>query len=354
VMAMGVLQALDSSGLSGKVLIGAYDNIEEVRNEMHNKRIHATIEQHPELMGEYGVHLAEHALSKKEIPSYTPTPLDLITADCFNKKIGISVSDLSNPFFELLRKGASDAANLFGFKVSIADAKNDDAKQLLDIQQFIKDKVDAIIINPTNVETVSSGIELAHNAGIKVITVDRKSSRDDLVLSHIASDNVRGGQLAAEFIAKQLNSKGSILELEGIPGTSAAHDRGMGFNQGIGKYPQIKVVARESADFDKSKAKEVVTQFIQKGISVDAVFAHNDNMILGAVEAYQTKTPKPIFVGFDAIPEAAEAVKQKKIAATIAQKPEVMGARAVQTAAGAFRGEKISKISPVDLDMIER
>jgi ribose transport system substrate-binding protein len=128
----------------------------------------------------------------------------------------------------------------------------------------------------------------------------------------------------------------------------------MGFDKGIGKYPEIKIIAREAADFDKAKAKEVVKQFIQKGLSVDAVFAHNDNMILGAIEAYESKTPKPIFVGFDAIPEATEAVKQKKLTATIAQKPEIMGARAVQTATQALRGEKVSKALPVELDLIER
>jgi len=354
VMALGAVQALDSLGLAGKTWVGAYDNIEEARHEMYSRRIHATIEQHPELMEEYGIRLAEHALAKQNIPDYMPTPLDLITYDTFDKKIGLSISNLANPFFDLLRKGAQDAGELFGFKVTVADAKNDDAKQLLDIQKFIKDKADVIIINPTNVETVSPGIEMAHEAGIKVITVDRKSSRDDLVLSHVASDNAQGGQMAAEFIAKQLKGKGNILELEGIPGTSAAHERGMGFDKAIGKYPEIKIIAREAADFDKAKAKEVVKQFIQKGLSVDAIFAHNDNMILGAIEAYESKTPKPIFVGFDAIPEATEAVKQKKLTATIAQKPEIMGIRAVQSATQAIRGEKVSKALPVELDMIER
>ncbi|MCP4347084.1 MAG: substrate-binding domain-containing protein [Desulfobacterales bacterium] len=353
IMALGTIQALDMLGLTGKVWIGAYDNIDEARLEMQNKRMHATIEQHPELMGEYGVKLAAQALGGSPAPDYTPTPLDLITYDSFDKKIGLSISDLSNPFFKLLYEGAQKAGKLFGIKLVVADAKNDDAKQLLDIQKLIQEKTDLIIINPTNVETVSPAIEIADASGIKVITVDRKSSRDDIVVSHIASDNTLGGQLAGEFIARQLKGKGMILELEGIPGTSAAHDRGTGFNQAIDKYPDIKVAAREVAHFDQKKARELIKQIVKKGTSFDAVFAHNDSMILGAIEGFEGNPSRPpIFVGFDAIPEALEAIQQKKLSATIAQKPEIMGWMAVKNAVRILRGEKLPKETLIDLDIV--
>ncbi|MCP4113504.1 MAG: substrate-binding domain-containing protein [Desulfobacteraceae bacterium] len=353
IMALGTIQALDMLGLTGKVWIGAYDNIDEARLEMQNKRMHATIEQHPELMGEYGVKLAARALGGTPAPDYTPTPLDLITYDSFDKKIGLSISDLSNPFFKLLYEGAQKAGELFGIKLVVADAKNDDARQLLDIQKLIQEKTDLIIINPTNVETVSPAIEIADASGIKVITVDRKSSRDDIVVSHIASDNTLGGQIAGEFIARQLKGKGMILELEGIPGTSAAHDRGTGFNQAIDKYPDIKVAAREVAHFDQKKARELIKQIVKKGISFDAVFAHNDSMILGAIEGFEGNPSKPpVFVGFDAIPEALEAIQQKKLSATVAQKPEIMGWVAVKNAVRILRGEKLPKETLIDLDVV--
>ncbi len=354
IMALGTIQALDMVGLTGKVLIGAYDNIDEARLEMQNKRMHATIEQHPELMGEYGVKLAARALRGSSVPDYTPTPLDLITYDSFDKKIGLSMSDSTNPFFKLLSEGAHKAGELFGIKLVVADAKNDDARQLLDIQKFVQEKTDLIIINPTNVETVSPAIEIADASGIKVITVDRKSSRDDIVISHVASDNTLGGQIAGEFIAGQLKGKGTILELEGIPGTSAAHDRGTGFNQAIDKYPGIKVAAREVAYFDQNKARELIRQLVKKGTSFDAVFAHNDSMILGAIEGFEGNPSKPsIFVGFDAIPEALEAIRQKKLSATIAQKPELMGWMAVKNAVRVLRGEKLPKVILVDLDILK-
>lgn len=353
-MALGVIQVLEMFGLGGKVWVGAYDNIEEARHEMQNQRMHATIEQHPELMGAYGVALAVRGLAGEKIPDYTPTPLDLITYEAFNQKIGLSISNLENPFFALLEKGAQEAADLFGVKLAVADAKNDDAKQLLDIQNLIQEKMNLIIVNPTNVETVSPAIEIADASGIKIITVDRKSSRDDVVLSHIASDNTAGGQMAGEFIAKQLGGKGKILEIEGIPGTSAAHDRGAGFNQAVDNHPDIKVADRMVAYFDQTKARDFVKDLLKKGEKFDAVFAHNDAMILGAIEAFESAPEKPsVFVGFDAIPEARFAIKQKKLTATVAQKPEAMGRIAVQNAVRALRGENVSKSTLVDLELIK-
>ncbi|UCE71996.1 MAG: substrate-binding domain-containing protein, partial [Nitrospiraceae bacterium] len=135
-MALGVLQALDLMDLAVKTIVAGYDNIESVRDEMRNDRIQATVEQHPELMGEYGVRLAWQALKGQQSPSVTKTPLDLITHESFNKKIALSVSSLDNSFFQFLLQGAQKAAELHGVALQFADAKNDDAKQLIDISKF--------------------------------------------------------------------------------------------------------------------------------------------------------------------------------------------------------------------------
>jgi len=172
-----------------------------------------------------------------------------------------------------------------------------------------------------------------------------------MVISHIASDNVAGGRMAGEFIATQLQGHGKVLELEGIPGTSAAH----GFNEVISTYSGIEISAREIADFNREKAREMTTQLLDKGFVFDAVFAHNDEMILGAIEAFEaSQQQKPsILVGFDAIPEALEAIKQQRLTATIAQKPEDMGWQAVQTAVSALQGETLSPVIFVDLKLIK-
>ena len=355
-MALGVIQALDMAGLTGNVWVAAYDNIEEARTEMRNQRMHATIEQHPELMGAYGVELAARALAGQEIPEYTATPLNLITHEGFDKRIGLSLSHAANSFFASLQNGAQKAADLFGIQLIVQDAANDDAKQLIDLQTFIQDNVDVLLVNPTNAETVSLAIEIAASVGIPTITVDRKSSRDDLVISHVASDNVAGGRMAGEFIAAQLQGRGKVLELEGIPGTSAAHDRGQGFHEAVSRHAEIEIAAREIADFDRAKARDITQFLVEKGLVVDAVFAHNDGMILGALDAFessQAQTPA-LLVGFDAISEAVEAVKEQRLTATIAQKPEKMGWQAVQTAVRALRGEELPPMILVDLELITK
>ena len=353
-MALGALQALDITSQTKKILIAGYDNIDSVRNEIQNSRIKATIEQHPELMGEYGVMLAWESLKGAKIPNKTATPLDLITYEHFNKKVGLSISNLKNPFFISLVQGAKKAAQLYGMELIIEDAENKDSKQLVDIVNLHNQKVDVLIINPTNAEAVIPGIEMARMSNIPVITVDRKASGGD-ILCHVASDNIEGGRMAARLIAKYLKNKGNIIEIEGIPGASAAYERGFGFNDELKKFINVKVITREVANFDRNEAINVITKLISNGINFDAVFAHNDNMILGVMDVLSKKnyaTPK-ILIGFDAIKEAVRAVNEKRITATIAQQPNEMGNIAIRTAARFFRGGKISTFIPVNLSMIK-
>lgn len=354
-MALGVLQALDIMDLTGNILLAGYDNIESVRNEMRNDRIQVTIEQHPELMGEYGIDLAWRSLNGQKIPSVKKTPLDLITHEPFNKKIALSVSHLENSFFSILLKGAQEAAELYGVKLHFADARNQEARQLIDIANFIKAKANLIIVNPTNTESISPAVEMANRNRIPVITVDRKSAAGN-ILCHIASDNIEGGRMAARVLAKHLKSKGKVIEIEGIPGTSASQDRGAGFNQELQKYSEIKVVLREAAYFDRKEAKVIMRQFLEDGIEFDAVFAHNDNMILGVIDALEEmniEAPR-VLIGFDAIPEAVQAVKQGSLTATIAQKPKTMGRLSIESAVLYFRGEPLSPYIPVELSLISK
>jgi ABC-type sugar transport system substrate-binding protein len=354
-MAIGALQALDLMDLTGKILIGAYDNIEEVRNEMRNGRIQATVEQHPELMGQYGVQLAWQALNGNKIPKYTSTPLDLVTHEAFGKKIALFISHLENPFFKSLYQGARRAADLFGMDLVLSDAQNDDARQLGAMLNTVLAGVSVLVVNPANSHTIAPGIELANEKKIPVITVDRKSAGGEIVC-HIASDNIRGGRMAGEALVRYLSAKGRIIEIEGIPGTSAAQERGIGFNQVIWEHSQMEVVVRETAYFDRKRARATMLRLLKSGVDFDAVFAHNDNMILGALEAMESVkyTLPRVLIGFDAIREAVRAVEQGKLTATIAQRPERMGRLAVQSAARILRGEQLPSEIPVELKLIEK
>lgn len=354
VMALGALQALDVSGITAPVLIAGYDNIDPVKDEMISNRIQATIEQHPEIMGAYGVKAAWQSLQGIPLAEELTTPTKLITADHIGKKVVLSVSTLDNPFFSILVANAIEEASILGMQMTILDANNQDAQQLVEMVTALEKGTDFLLINPTNGATVSPVVELAESMGVPIITVDRRIANEK-VLSHIASDNRSGGRMVAEFIAKQLGGKGRLLELEGIPGTSAAHDRGAGFNDEIMKYSEISVSYREVADFDRQRAKSVVTRLLEEGLKVDGVFAHNDNMILGLIDAYDVAGVKlpPVLVGFDGIETAKGYIKKGTLSATVAQRPDLMGKLAVESAALFFRGVTLASEIPVGLELIE-
>ncbi len=259
----------------------------------------------------------------------------LVVVSAFAGKfvIGLSLSTLNNPFFVTLRDGALEAAKQYNVDLIVLDAQDNPAKQLNDIEDLIQKKVDLIIINPTDSDAIVSAVESANDANIPVITVDRAANGGKVVL-HIASDNVAGGRMAAEIIAKALGGKGNVVELVGIPGTSAARDRGKGFEEGLKNYPGLKLVAKQVANFNRAEGLTVMENIIQANPNIDAVFAQNDEMALGAIEALKEAgmLDKVIVVGFDAIPDAVEAVKKGEMYATIAQQPFKMGYMAVEKA----------------------
>jgi ribose transport system substrate-binding protein len=268
-------------------------------------------------------------------------------------RFGLAISTLNNPFFVTLRDGAQMKADELGVELIIVDAQNDASRQLNSIEDMIVRQIDILMINPVDAEAIVTAIESANQAGIPVITVDRGASGGEVV-SHIASDNAEGGRMAARYMVEQLNEEGTIIELEGIPGTSAARDRGMGFNEVIDEYMDVEIVAKQPAGFDRAEGMEVMENLLQANPDVDAVFAHNDSMALGAIEAIEAAgmLDQIMVVGFDAIDDAKEAVREGTLAATIAQKPDEMGMIAVETANRIMEGETVDEFIPVPLKLV--
>ncbi len=268
-------------------------------------------------------------------------------------KIGLAVSTLNNPFFVDLRDGALEEAKKAGLSITVADAQNDPNRQLSQVENFIEQGVSIILINPCDSTAIVPAIKAANRAKIPVITVDRGADGGEVVC-HIASDNVQGGQMAGEFLAKLIGYKGKVVELEGIPGTSAARDRGKGFNEVIKKYPNIKIVARQEAGFDRAKGMTVMENILQAQPEIDGIFCHNDEMALGALRAIEAagRLSAIKIVGFDATDDAVKSVKDGKMVATVAQKPRVMGSMAVETAKQVLDGVKVGAFIPVPLELI--
>lgn len=265
--------------------------------------------------------------------------------------VGLSISTLNNPFFVSLKEGAEKAAQQAGVELIVVDAQDDTAKQISGVEDLIQKKVDVLLINPTDSDAIGSAIESANKANIPVITVDRSASSGQVV-AHIASDNIKGGKMAGEFILKSIGDKGNLVELQGIPGTSAANDRGKGFHEAVDNKAAVKVVATQPADFDRAKGLTVMENILQGNKDVVAVFAHNDEMALGALQAIEATGKKILVVGFDATDDAVKAVKDGKMAATVAQKPALIGETAVQNAVKVQKGEKVEAFIPVELELV--
>jgi ribose transport system substrate-binding protein len=235
-------------------------------------------------------------------------------------KIGMSLPGLQFPFFVTMKAEAEKAAAKLGATIVFADAQNDSSKQASDIENFVAQKVDGILISPTTVDSLVPAIEAAVKAGIPVVSVDRKANTD-AVLVHVGADNVQGGRAAAKYIIDKLGNKGTVIELEGTPGASAAIDRKAGFDE-VMKKSNVKILTSQTAEFNRAKGQNVMEGLIQKYPNFDAVFGANDEMIIGAVEALSAAGVKnKVTIGFDATPDAFQYMKEGKLGATIDQFP---------------------------------
>jgi len=283
-------------------------------------------------------------------PEATPEPTEEETVT-----LGLAVSTLQNPFFVSLRDGAQTAANRLGVELVVKDAADDVEQQKTQVQELIDAGVDAILINPVDGDAIVPAIEAANAANIPVLTIDRSASGGQIV-SHIASDNLAGGRMAAEYLAESLGGTGKVIELEGVPGTSAAQQRGAGFNEAIAESEGIEVIARQTANFNREEGKTVFAQLLDQYDEIDGVFAHNDEMILGAIEAAKEagRAADIRFVGFDAVEDAVNAVESGDLLATIAQQPQEMGRLGVESAVKHLNGEDIPESVPVDLALITK
>lgn len=266
------------------------------------------------------------------------------------ERIGLVISTQNNPFFVTLKEGAEAKAKELGHDLIVLDSQDNPAKELGNVEDLLVKGVDVLLINPTDSDAVVSSVKAANRSKIPVVTLDRAANGGDVV-SHVASDNVLGGEMAGNFIVEKLGGKGKVVELEGIPGTTAARDRGTGFNKAVNG--KLEVVAKQAADFDRTKGLNVMENILQAQPEIQAVFAHNDEMALGALKAIEASGRDIFVVGFDATDDAVAAVKEGKLAATVAQKPAEIGAIGVEVADKIVKKQAVEKNVPVELELVK-
>lgn len=265
--------------------------------------------------------------------------------------IGLSISTQNNPFFVTLAEGAKKAAKQAGVPLTVVDASDDATKQVSDIEDLVSKNVSVLIVNPVDSDAVTGAVEAAIAKGGRVISVDRVVNGVDIDCQ-IASDNVAGAELATQYIVDTLGENVKTAELVGTSGASAAIDRSQGFHNIADK--KLKVVASQTADFDRTQGMTVMENMLQADSSIQAVFAGNDEMALGAVEAISGAKKDVLVVGFDATDDAIEAIRQGRMGATIAQQPDLIGSTAVENAIRLTKGESIPKEIPVEVTLITK
>ncbi|MDY3005731.1 D-ribose ABC transporter substrate-binding protein [Anaerococcus sp. AGMB00486] len=270
--------------------------------------------------------------------------------DLADIKIGVSMSTLNNPFFVSVREGIEEVAKDKKVNVVIMDAQNDSSTQSNQVEDLITQGLDLIIINPVDSTAISPSVQNANDANIPVICVDRKSD-EGKVVSLVASDNVKGGEMAGEFILKAVGEGAQVVQLEGIPGASSTRERGEGFkNATDGK---IDLVASQTANFDRAEGMSVMENLLQAHPELKAVFSQNDEMAMGAAEAIKASGKNITIVGFDGNEDALKAVEEGKLSATVAQKPKEMGKIALETAIKYLQGEKVEEYVASPLELVK-
>lgn len=260
-------------------------------------------------------------------------------------KIGLSMNTLNNPFFVDVKSGVEKAAKENNAILTITDAQNSAATQVSDIENLIAQKPDVIIIDPADSDAITAAVESCNKANIPVITMDRESN-GGIVAAHIGYDAIKSGNLAGDYVAQQLKSKtdAKVVEIQGIMGTNVAQNRSKGFNEAMARN-NLKIIAKQAADFDRAKAMSVMENILQANPKIDAVYAANDEMALGALEAIKAsgRLKDIVLIGCDAIDPSLEKIRAGELNATIAEPPFFLGKKGVETALSVLKGEKVEK-----------
>lgn len=263
--------------------------------------------------------------------------------------IGVSIQDLQAQFYEDMETGMKAEAAKFGYGITFVDANRDQAKQTSQVEDFISKAVSAIVLTPADSKAVGSAIAEANQANIPVFTADIASSSDKgKVVTHVASDNVAGGKVAAQILCKAMNGPGTVAIID-QPEVTSVQDRVKGFRDGIAACKGVTIVADQSAGGDQTKAATVMDNLLQTYPNLRGVFGINDNSALGALSAVKSagKGGKIAIVGYDASPIAQQAIDAGDMAGDPQQHPDQIGKLTIDAIHDYFSGKTPQKLIPV-------
>ena len=270
-------------------------------------------------------------------------------------QVGVTLLTEAHVFYQDLKRGLLKAADSLGMDLHVVAGEGDLARQTAQVENFVTQKMDAIIVAPVDSRGIVSAVEEANRAGIPVFTADIASAGGH-VTSHIASDNVQAGRLLGDYMASQLKGKGDIAILD-QPTVSSVIDRVRGFREAIARYPGIHVVAAPAVDRGlRDLSKNKVDNLLQAHPSLVGVFGSNDDCALGALASVRAAGRSNIVIlGFDATPEARAAISDGgPLKADAVQYPEVIGRKTIETVYRALHGEAVPPAVVVSVGIVDR
>lgn len=272
-------------------------------------------------------------------------------------KIGVSIPDMSDRFVSYITAGMQTYAKTQpNVAVTYVDAKNDPATQLQQIKEFIAQGVNAIAFLPIEPTTSKTIVDLANQANIPIVAVNRTFAELANTTSYVGSDSLTAGTLQMNEVAKLLGGKGNIAIMDGDMGSDAQVNRTKGNKEVIANYPNMKIVLEDTANYDRAKGMALMAKWLASGQQIDAVVANNDEMIIGAILAAQVdgKDQNIIFAGVDGTMDALNFMKADKLKVTVFQNASAQGTQGIKTAIDAANGKQVSKEVIIPYELITK
>jgi ribose transport system substrate-binding protein len=266
--------------------------------------------------------------------------------------VGVTLLTRTHAFYKDLEEGLREEAAARGLDLVVTACEMDPAKQASQIEDFVAQRVAAILAAPCDTDAIGPNLGVAERAGIPVFTADI-AARGGKVVSHVASDNVQGGRLAGQALARYVG-KGKVLVID-HPTVASVQDRVRGFEEELKKHPEITIVGRPSSDGQRAKAQAVMEDMLQTHRDLKGVFGINDDSALGALAALQSAGRKDIaVVGYDATAEAQKAIKEGgPLKADVIQYPKTIGRKAIEMVARHLQGEAVPPAVAVEVGLVD-
>lgn len=267
--------------------------------------------------------------------------------------VGVTLLTQTHAFFKDLEDALRVEASAQGIDLVVVACEMDPARQVAQFEDFITQRVSAILAAPCDSDAIVPSVRAAEQAGIPVFTADI-ASRGGTIVSHVASDNVEGGRLAARTLATLIGARGDVIIID-HPEVASVQDRTRGFDEELAKYPGVRVVQRPSASGQRARAMAAMEDMLQAHRSLKGVFAINDDSALGALAVVEAASRNDIvIVGFDATLEAQDAIRRgSALKADIMQHPDEIGRTSIRVIARHLAGQPVDRVVSVPVSVVD-